>query len=167
VPDSQRSRTFARGSFAALGSEEESMRRLQRILAVAATLAFVCCVYVIHLRFTAEGALDRTLSAVAEGRSVPDDVELDLLGMQVQLQNIEDFRGVLRPRFQISEGYTWPAVLARAMAFDVQVREDIGLICDVLARGKWQISCVNLRCTRKPCVFISRNNSPGGSHVPW
>jgi hypothetical protein len=119
-------------------------------------------IYLLYLRYATENVLNRTLSAVAEGHELPDDVSLDLLGMQVQLQESESFGDVLRPGFRVSESYVWPTVLGRGVDFDVQVQSDIGLICGVYSRDVWEVFCMNLRCSLKPCVFTTRPQQPNG-----
>ena len=149
----------ARRSALSLGFREQSMRSPRHAILIAVLLlSSAVGVYVVYLQYAAENALVRTLSSVAQSRSPPDDADLDLLGMQVQLQRVGAFGAVLRPKFEVSRRDIWPSVLAREVVFDVQVHEDIGLICSVASRHFWEITCMNLRCILKPCVFISRNN---------
>jgi len=110
-----------------------------------------------YSRVAAERSITDALRAVSEGRAVPADTKLDILGMQVALQDPDRFRELLSRGFEVSGGaYMWGAFPRRAFVFTLDVRPDIGLVCETNAEREWQIFCGQLRCAEQPCIFSTR-----------
>lgn len=127
-------------------------------VAIAAVLGAGLYTYV---AMSGRSVLNDTLSAQRDGTPMRADVVFETSHLSEHLRAQRGLAALLKDGFAIGRStFLWEAPQHLGASYSIDVKQDLGLVCEVYRGKAWRISCGQLRCASDdPCRFESAYGS--------